>query len=148
MENMEVNTMLKTKKRIKRLATLGLCLMMLISTGVTANAATKYPDTFSFSLTAKGDKKQTSSVKKTNKNTYACIDVTTCQNSSMYGLPYRLRSGTNGTEASLLYTMAGTGLKCPSYKNGYGQYNYNYYFRIQTDSNSLFNATVKGSWKS
>jgi|GEM_PF-6523981 len=86
-------------------------------------------------------------VKKTNTNKYAAIDFTSYINTSAYGLPFRLRSDTNGKEASDLYTLTKKGLRCPSYYSGFGQKNLSYYFRIQTDSKSSYSAIVAGSWK-
>ncbi|MCI9151056.1 MAG: hypothetical protein HFI42_11285 [Lachnospiraceae bacterium] len=137
--------MCKTKKRIRRLVALGLCLMMLVSTGLMASAAT-YPYTFSFNLGEGGDKGQVTARNKTNYNSYACIDFSTCNNPSNFSLIYRLRSGTNNTEASELYYLTGTGNRYPAYNSGYGQYNKPYYFRIQTSSSSGFGAYVAGSW--
>jgi len=138
--------MRKTKKGIKRLGALALCLMMLMATGLMVNAAT-YPNTFSFTLQSGGGKASSATVKKTNSNSYAAIDFTKYSNKSAYGLPFRLRSGTNDTAASALYTLTSATLRCPTYSSGYGLKNYSYYFRIQTDSNSGYVGSVAGSWK-
>ena len=138
--------MIKKKKRIKRVGVLALCLIMLMTTGIIANAAT-YENTFSFTLESGGGKSSTSSRTKTNTKNYAAIDFTTYSNKSSYGLCFRLRSGTNDTAASNLYTLSAKGLRCPSYSSGYGQKNFPYYFRIQTDSNSAYSAKVAGSWR-
>ncbi|MBR3834434.1 MAG: hypothetical protein IKJ73_08945 [Lachnospiraceae bacterium] len=58
-----------------------------------------------------------------------------------------MRSGTNDDAASDVAALSGTGLKCPTYYSGYGQYNYPYYFRIQTDTSSGYAASVSGTWK-
>ncbi len=137
--------MYKTKKRIRRLIALGLCLMMLVSTGLMASAES-YKYVFLFELDAGGQKKSVAAQYKTNYNSYAGVYFSMCYNSSGYSLPYRLRSGTNDTAASDLYYLNGEGNRFMYYNSGYGQYNKPYYFRIQTDSSSKYGATVGGSW--
>ncbi len=137
--------MYKTKKRIRRLAALGLCLMMLISTGLMASAA-NYPYEFYFELKAGGDKQQVAARNKSNYNSFACIRFSMCNNQSNWSLPYRLRSGTNHTAASGLYYCTGISERALDYYSGYGQFNSPYYFKIQTDSSSGLGATVGGSW--
>jgi hypothetical protein len=132
-------------KCIKRLVVVGLSVMCcMIFNGAITNAETLR--TYSFTLEAGGDKKQTSAYTKENSNSYAYIWVGECVNNGPYTLPYRLRSGTNDTAASELYYIGGTGSRYPSYKSDYGIEGYKYYFRVQTDSNSAYGATIKGSW--
>lgn len=138
--------MCKPKKRIRRLAALSLCLMMLVSTDLLASAA-GYKYMFRFSIDAGGEKKSVAAQNKTNYNPYASISFNMCYNSSGFSLPFRLRSGTNHTAASGLYYLNGVGDRFPSYDSGYGQYDKPYYFRIQTDSSSTLGATVEGSWR-
>ena len=134
-----------TKNWKRRLAVL-LSVMSLMTTGVVVNAAL-YPNTFYFTLQSGGGKAASASVRKTNSAGYAIIDYDTYSNKSSYGLWYRLRSGTNDDLASDLYELTGIGTKYPYYYSGYGQQDYPYYFRIQTDSNSAYSATVGGSWR-
>lgn len=133
------------RKRIRCLVALGLCLMMLISTSLMASAV-YFPYDFYFYLKEGGEKKQVDARNKSNYNSYAHIKFSLCNNSSNYSLPYRLRSGTNDTEASKLFYCAGISELDLDYYSGYGQFNKPYYFRIQTSSSSGFGATVGGSW--
>ena len=139
--------MMKKQKTIKKIFALVLCLMMMASLVVVANAAT-YATTFSFSLQSGGGNASAPSVKKTNTYSYASIDFTSYSNKSSYDVVYRLRSSTNNNMASDLSTLYSASKRYPSYWSGYGQKNYAYYFKIQTDTSSAYNASVKGSWNS
>lgn len=45
-----------------------------------------------------------------------------------------------------LYQVVGTGERYPAYYSGYGQKGYKYFIRMQTDSASIYNASVRGGW--
>lgn len=137
--------MFNAKKKARRLIVFGLSLMMLMSTGIVAHATT-FGNGFYFILEAKGGKKQTSSVQKTNDNSYASIDFTICQNTSNQPLWYRVRAAADDAQATGVYGLYGTGIQYPQYINGQGEVGKRYYLRLQTDSTSEEGATAAGSW--
>lgn len=129
----------------RKIAIVALSMSLMVS-GMVANAAT-YDSMFDFTMQSHGGKCASASIRKTNTTDTAKIDFATYSNSSSKKLWYRLRSGTNDDPASELYGLNGTGIKSPKYNSGYGQKNYPYYFRIQTDSDSGKSASVSGSWR-
>ena len=133
-------------KKLTKKAMVVLSIVAIMSIGIVSNAG-YYNNTFSFYMQSAGGKASSGTVRKDNTNTYAAIQFETYNNNSSYYLWYRMRSGTNDDAASDVAALSGTGLKCPTYYSGYGQYNYPYYFRIQTDTSSGHAASVSGTWK-
>ena len=101
---------------------------------------------FEFSLYRGGDKKDSKPVRKTDNYNYARLEFQEFNNFDDLPLLYRLRSYTNDTTATGLYTVSTVCTQRPVYNSGYGLNGYAYYIRIQTDSMSTYSARTTGYW--
>lgn len=129
----------------KKFLAMVLCITALACvSGSFANAGVLYG--IHFDLQARGVKSSSSGCRKEDTKRNATMWFNVVENISNYPLHYRLRSSANGTAASDLYQVAGTGKRYPAYYSGYGQKGYKYFIRMQTDSASIYNASVRGGW--
>lgn len=119
-------------------------LMLIMTSGINIMAATPTQTSYSFTLAPGGDVYRSGDAKKKNYNSYAILHFTEYSNRSSYPLIARVRSATNDTYASDTVKINSTGYFYPTYFSGYGQFDYNYYFKIQTDSYSAYSATGRG----
>lgn len=117
-------------------------LALMLFSSIPAMAATQ--TNFSFTISAGGGVSRSNNATKLNNNKYARVYFSSYSNRSSYPMIARLRSGTNDNYASDTFNVASTGNYYPVYWSGYGQYNYPYYFKIQTDSLSAYSASGSG----
>lgn len=129
------------KRKIKMALALVLALSMFSS--VPTMAATT-STSFAFTISSGGGVHRSNDATKLNRSSYARVYFSSYSNKSSYPLVARLRSGTNDNFASNTFNVASKGNYYPTYWSGYGQYNYKYYFKIQTDSLSAYSASGSG----
>lgn len=134
--------MKRLSKKFRMAIAMVLALSMLSS--VPAMAATS--TSFKFTISSGGGVHRSNNATKLNYNTYARVYFSSYSNKSVYPLISRLRSGTNDNYASDTFNVSSTGNYYPGYWSGYGQYNYAYYFKTQTDSLSVYSATGSGTF--
>lgn len=135
-------------KRIRRKIsiTVATLLTLAVFSSIPAMAAGNTKTDFEFSIASGGGVHRSNDATKLNYNSYAKIYFATYSNKSSYPLIARLRSGTNDNYASETFDVVGTGYYYPTYWSGYGQYNYPYYFKTQTDSLSKYSASGSGTF--
>lgn len=129
------------KKRIKRLIVLGLCTVMLGSTGVVANAAT---GPFDFYVDYPSNDNYSSKISKTGTTSYATINMTTCLTSDHRGHYGKVRKET--ASATGIFDITGVKTYKPGYNSGYAKSGTGYNFYAYTTSSSAAGMTLKGTW--
>lgn len=132
------------KKRIS--VTVVMLLTLAMFSSVPVMAADNTQTSFSFQISSGGGVYRSNDATKLNYNNYAKVYFSSYSNKSSYPLIARLRSGTNDNYASDTFDVVSTGYYYPTYWSGYGQYDYPYYFKVQTDSLSGYSATGKGTF--
>lgn len=129
------------KRQLRKLFVLAMCVMMVASTCIVANADTgtfskiyvDYPDGNNY----------TSKIGKTSTTSYASVTLSTILTSNHAGHYLKIRK--NGTTASESLAFTSTGTKTPYYLSGYATKGsgYDAYFYCVSASAAMY---LTGSW--
>ena len=129
------------KKRMKKILVLGMCLMLVASTGVVSNAATGTIDNIYVDYPEGNN--YTSKISKTSTTSYASANLTKITTSNHAGHYLKVRK--NGATASETLSFSSTGTKKPSYLSGYAKAGsgYDLYFYSASASAGMY---ITGTW--
>lgn len=129
------------KKRLKKLLVLGMCTIMVGSTGAIVNAAS---GSFDFYVDYPSNNNYSSKISKTGTNSQATINITTCLTSNHNGHYGKVRK--DSTDASGVFNITGAKTYKPYYSSGYAKSGTGYNFYAYTSSSAAAGMTLKGTW--
>ena len=128
-------------RKIKKIASLGLCLAMVMSIGIGANAAS-----FNFYVDSVGDSSVSTNVYKTSNTSYATVNLTTLNyNGPSGGLLAKILADDSTAVTSTRKPTKGSG-QTWSYKSGYVYPGLYHCIYAETTVDCGYGAILAGTW--